>query len=294
MKKKPITITHIVSVGLAALIIATAYLSYQDYRHKAHIRLQDAKLEQAKTELASTKFELENTRIDRDTLARKLEEEQSRVDTLASQVDYIKGTLGLLEKIQGTDPELLQKYSRVYFLNENYTPSGLTQIDITHVYNIGKDAYFHAKVLPFLNALLDNAARANVDIKIISGYRSFGAQGELKSSYTILYGAGANQFSADQGYSEHQLGTAVDFTDSVIGASFLGFDKSKAYEWLKENAHAYGFTLSYPQNNSYYRFEPWHWRFVGKKLAERLHAESKNFHDLDQRELETYLASFFD
>ena len=110
----------------------------------------------------------------------------------------------------------------------------------------------------------------------------------------MIYGAGANQFSADQGYSEHQLGTALDFATTEIGAGFDGFEKTDAYRWLLDNAYQYGFILSYPQNNNYYQFEPWHWRFVGRDLAKKLSKEDKNFYDLDQREIDEYLISFFD
>ncbi len=98
----------------------------------------------------------------------------------------------------------------------------------------------------------------------------------------------------DQGYSEHQLGTTVDFTTSDIGTSFSGFEQTQAYQWLLDNAYKYGFTLSYPQGNTYYQFEPWHWRFVGKDLAERLHEEGISFYDLSQREINQYLVFLFD
>jgi D-alanyl-D-alanine carboxypeptidase len=111
----------------------------------------------------------------------------------------------------------------------------------------------------------------------------------------VTYGAGtANQFSADQGYSEHQLGTTVDFTTSSVGATFSGFEDTESYRWLRDEAHRYGFVLSYPPNNSYYQFEPWHWRFVGVDLAQDLHQDDTYFYDLDQREINEYLITLFD
>jgi D-alanyl-D-alanine carboxypeptidase len=110
----------------------------------------------------------------------------------------------------------------------------------------------------------------------------------------MTYGTGANKFSADQGYSEHQLGTAVDFTTEELGADFSDFEDTDAYQWLLANAHRYGFILSYPKGNKYYIFEPWHWRFVGIRLAEELHATGKYFYDMDQRFIDNYLISIFD
>lgn len=285
---------HILFPLLIVGVFAFGYTGYQTYIMYQRSQLFEYELLQTKETLLVVTRELENTIIDKNILSKKLADERSRVDTLASQVEFISGTVGLLEKIQRTDPELLQKYSRVYFLNENYTPSALAQIDVKYIYDTGKDLYFHSSAHSFLTALMDDAMRSGIDMQIISAYRSFGTQADLKSSYTVIYGSGANQFSADQGYSEHQLGTTVDFTTKTVGASFVGFDKTKAYEWLKQNAYRYGFVLSYPPGNTYYRFEPWHWRFVGRKLAERLHNDGKYFYDLDQREIDTYIASFFD
>ncbi len=143
--------------------------------------------------------------------------------------------------------------------------------------------------------MLDDAA-STTTIQIASAYRSFDTQESLKTSYKVIYGAGsANQFSADQGYSEHQLGTAVDLiTPSMKGSLTTAFDKTPASLWLNDNAYKYGFILSYPKGNTYYQYEPWHWRFVGVQLATRLHNENKHFYDLDQRDINTYLVNIFD
>jgi len=141
---------------------------------------------------------------------------------------------------------------------------------------------------------LGEAEADGINLWILSAYRSFGTQSSLKSGYKITYGSGANAFSADQGYSEHQLGTTVDFTTSGIGGGFTGFENTEAYQWLLDNAHRYGFTLSYPKGNAYYIFEPWHWRFVGTELARDLHGQDKGFYDLPQREIDEYLLNLFD
>jgi D-alanyl-D-alanine carboxypeptidase len=173
-------------------------------------------------------------------------------------------------------------------------PESFVKIDPKYTYDSTEDYLFYSKIWQFLQNMLIAAENDNIHLRIISAYRSFGTQSELKSSYTMTYGSGANKFSADQGYSEHQLGTTLDFSTLEIGASFSIFDKTTAYQWLLANAHKYGFILSYPKGNTYYQFEPWHWRFVGRTLAEKLHQEGKNFYDLDQREIDQYLISFFD
>jgi len=224
----------------------------------------------------------------------KIEAIQSRVGGFEETVGSISGTVGTLEKLSKTDPELLQKYSKVFFLNEHYAPERLAEIEKAYTYDEKRSEKIHASVLRHLEDLLEDAKDDDIELYIKSAYRSFEEQSALKSSYSVTYGAGtANQFSADQGYSEHQLGTTVDFITKGLGGQLSGFEKTDSYAWLRKHAHKYGFILSYPQNNTYYVFEPWHWRYVGIKLATYLHDKNKNFYDLEQRQIDEYLVDVF-
>ena len=216
-------------------------------------------------------------------------------DAYGSQVQQLASTVGMLDKLTKTDKELLQKYSSVYFLNENYVPSNLSSIDSTFVYREGTDTLIHSGVKSHLEALLKAAAVDNMPLKVLSAYRSFGTQATLKTAYKMTYGAGtANAFSADQGYSEHQLGSAADFTTVQTGENLGRFERSGGYAWLLAHAHEYGFSISYPKGNAYFQFEPWHWRYIGVALATKLHDEHTYFYDLDQREINQYLVKIFD
>lgn len=226
--------------------------------------------------------------------AEALDAERRRNEEFEKRISGIQSTVSVLEKLQFTDPELLMKYSKVYFLSENYFPSDLARIPSEYSYPEDKAMEFHARALPYLTRLLKAAREEGVDLRVASAYRSFGTQAALKSGYTVTYGTGANRFSADQGYSEHQLGTTIDFTTVALGGSLAGFDTTPAYIWLKENAQKYGFVLSYPEGNTFYQYEPWHWRFVGEDLARDLKRSDKRLYDLTQRELDAYLVSIFD
>ncbi len=228
------------------------------------------------------------------TLADKIAEQQSKTSSFEDAISDINDSVGTLQKLSQTDKELLQKYSRVYFLSENYIPTRLTNIPDKYLFDLKKPLRFHSLALPYLKKLLDKAATKGIDLKVSSAYRSFGDQSTLKSNYLVTYGSGANQFSADQGYSEHQLGTAVDLISSESPALTIAFENTKAYDWLQENAWRYGFVLSYPKNNKYYQYEPWHWRFVGVSLATDMHDAGENFADMEQRELDKYLINIFD
>ncbi len=227
--------------------------------------------------------------------------QQQQIDEIADsiqgfdrKVGRLSGTVQTLEKLTTTDPELLQKYSRVYFLNEHYKPSDLVVIDEKFDLVNGKEVSIHADVWPFLEEMLKDAQKDDIDISVLSGYRSFKEQGTLKANYTQKYGTGANTFSADQGYSEHQLGTTVDLTNTTIGENIASFEQTQAFAWLSKNAYKYGFVMSYPRDNAYYVYEPWHWRFVGIELAQYLHKEDLHFYDLEQRKIDEYIPTLFD
>lgn len=243
------------------------------------------------TELEGRVLEVENENI---FLTDELQKEKQKNKMFGDQIGEISKTVGTLDKLSKTDKELLQKYSKIYFLNENYIPESLINVPPDYLYEKNKEIKVHTKMFPYLQSLIVAANVDGINLKIISAYRSFGEQNALKNNYTITYGTGANRFSADQGYSEHQLGTAIDFTTAELGSNFTAFKGSDAYKWLTGNAYKYGFILSYPESNIYYQFEPWHWRFVGKSLAGRLFEEKQFFYDLEQRVIDTYLISIFD
>lgn len=282
-----------VSIFASILILAGAYGTYTFGTRLASVRTDFASSTAAySTQVAELMDALHTSRNESATLATMLAQEQRKNGTFQDQIQSIAGTVGTLEKLAQTDPELLAKYSKIYFLNENYTPPALVDLPKEYLVIPDRTLSVHAEVEPFLVNLFEAATDDDIDMVAASAYRSFGTQAALKSSYKVTYGTGANAFSADQGYSEHQLGTTIDFTTS--NGSLAGFETTPAYAWLTKHAWRYGFILSYPKGNGFYQYEPWHWRFVGRALARHLHEEELNFYDLDQRVIDTYLVSLFD
>ena len=52
------------------------------------------------------------------------------------------------------------------------------------------------------------------------------------------------------------------------------FEDTEQYKWLNENAYKYGFIIRYPKNKNNetgYKYESWHLRYVGKDLAKKLY-----------------------
>ena len=108
-----------------------------------------------------------------------------------------------------------------------------------------------------LGELLAAARAAGHQLRINSAFRSYAEQAAL---FRRIKQPGR---AARPGHSEHQVGTAVD----------LDLPTDEARQWLADNAAAFGFALSYPadkQRLTGYRPEPWHLRFVGRKVAAEL------------------------
>lgn len=300
MKKFSQTEYFIIAVLIILLLIA-GYFGYKTLTLQDNLAALSGEKENVLTEknavsqtLAEAQTHIESLQEDLTEAEEDYRKEKRKNDDFQDQIDTLMGTVGDLDKLSKIDGELLQKYSKVYFLNENYIPSKIKEIDDDYILAGRQPQYFHGDALPFLEKMIKKAERSGIDLKVLSAYRSFDTQAQLKEAYTQTYGSGANAFSADQGYSEHQLGTTVDITDTATGGPYLSFENTEAFAWLEKNAYKYGFVLSYPKNNRFYIFEPWHWRFVGEDLADHIHDEKINFYDMEQREIDTYLIKIFD
>lgn len=116
--------------------------------------------------------------------------------------------------------------------------------------------------------LSDLKKETGKDIVIASGFRSFNDQYKQYAYWVKELGQEeADKISARPGYSEHQLGTAIDFMSEDSGFDFTNeLDKTVAGIWLMGNSYKYGFIQSYPEGKSEitgYNHEAWHYRYIG-------------------------------
>lgn len=282
---------------LASLVVG--YLIFDFNKTKKEFILNNQELEQVNSklnnELSNLDKELEQVLSENHDMNALLTEQQRINLDLEEEKRNQEEEIEDLTKLTTIDPELLKKYSKVFFLSDNYEPRELVELDSKYVFPATKKIEVLSDIEEFLTDMLNDAEDDEILIRVASGFRSFDTQKGLKDAYTVQYGAGtANSFSAEQGYSEHQMGTTLDFTTPSLNGGLNGFDKTTAFTWLNENAYKYGFILSYPKNNGYYIYEPWHWRFVGRSLARFLHRQEKNFYEMDQRDIDRYLIRIFD
>jgi LAS superfamily LD-carboxypeptidase LdcB len=120
-----------------------------------------------------------------------------------------------------------------------------------------------ADVAPALRAMFEAAAASWGALAISSAYRTHAEQAALWDAFV----ASEPGRAARPGHSEHEAGLAVD----------LGFESESGVAWTADNAWQFGFVLSYPQyaqKATGFRYEPWHFRFIGSVLAAELHARA--------------------
>lgn len=156
--------------------------------------------------------------------------------------------------------------NKSYPLDSNWIPSNTyskisAEICKTCIDNTAYESWLKMK---------NDAISIGLNIYIASGYRSYQYQGELYQSYLKRDGKdAADTYSARAGHSEHQSGLAFDLNS--VDSSFAATDEGK---WVNDNAHLYGFIIRYPKdktNETGYKYESWHLRYVGLELAEKLY-----------------------
>jgi D-alanyl-D-alanine carboxypeptidase len=162
----------------------------------------------------------------------------------------------------------------IYRVKRGYVPTNLTSVGNA---NIGGSGKVRRTVIADLRAMAAAARRAGSGIKVKSAYRSYSQQASLYRAEIRRYGLKRGRESvARPGHSEHQLVTTIDFTSAGSGSPWAYNDwaKTKAGSWMKRNAWKFGWIMSYPDGKKAkvcYRYEPWHYRYVGREIAADVH-----------------------
>lgn len=142
-------------------------------------------------------------------------------------------------------------------------------------------------VMPDLLAMIEAAEQDGVSLLVSSTYRSYDYQaGLFQRNLERLGEEQARRVSAEAGASQHQLGTTVDFGDITPA-----FAETAAGRWMRDNAHHYGFSLSYPpdlEELTGYVWEPWHFRWITRIGTE---IEQEFFGGIQQHFLEFFHAA---
>ena len=165
-----------------------------------------------------------------------------------------------------------------YRLPKTYKPVGMVAVSRAGLSGGGS---IRKVALTDLRAMVKASRRAGARLAVESAYRSYATQVWTFARWVHEGGiANALETSARPGHSEHQLGTTIDFKKVGAASPWHWADWARTREggWLARNAWKYGFVMSYPKGKTSvtcYRYEPWHYRYVGRELAQRVHDSHK-------------------
>ena len=164
---------------------------------------------------------------------------------------------------------LVNKY---HYVDKDYVPSNLIEINGLMINKEAYSAYQEMK---------SDMQKENLNIRIISAYRSFSYQENLYNNYLKNESREkVDTYSARAGYSEHHTGLAIDVDNAKL--DFNKFYLTNEFIWMNNNAYKYGFILRYPEDKEEitgYSYEPWHYRYVGKDIAEYIKKHNSTFEE---------------
>jgi D-alanyl-D-alanine carboxypeptidase len=131
------------------------------------------------------------------------------------------------------------------------------------------------------NEMLAAASKAGFSLYANSAYRSYSEQVATFQYWVNTSGlAYAERTSARAGHSEHQLGTTADV--GANGKELEAFEGTPEAAWVAANSYKYGFIVSYPDGKESitgYAPEPWHIRYVGKDVAQKVRDSGLTLHE---------------
>ena len=182
--------------------------------------------------------------------------------TNTKKTDLTKGNLMLINKFN--------------YVDEDYEIDNVEKISSRYAYD---DNWSNKEMMEKYKKMFNDAEEQNLDLIITSGFRKYSEQEEIYEEYKEVNGEEyANNYAAKPGFSEHQTGYAFDII--TPGATMENFEETEEFKWLKQNAHKYGFIMRYPKGKEKitgYKYEPWHYRYVGTEVAQKIKNENITF-----------------
>jgi len=197
----------------------------------------------------------------------------------------IKEVIEIVDPTDISEKKFLLLVNHEHSLSSDHIPKDL--VTLTCATNpVHQSSYYTLRgdVAEALYAMLDAMEQSGISgVKVSSAYRSYARQEERFEEDVALYMKrgmsrsaaenAANKYLARPGQSEHQTGLCVDFVQGTTSLTEK-FENTDAFAWLSENAHKFGFILRYPEDKvdiTGYGYEPWHYRFVGRTAASKIH-----------------------
>lgn len=193
-----------------------------------------------------------------------------------------QGEKGQESLVLASDSEKSQWYLKLVNAENPMTQEDVPELEVE---TVDENQYqVDARIVADLQDMFDAARAAGRNPVICSAFRSWDYQVSLYENKIdrVMQEEGLNEAQAQEkagtvvakpGTSEHQMGLALD----IVSSEYMNLDEGQMetedQQWLIENSWKYGFILRYPLDKSDITgiiFEPWHYRYVGKKAAKEI------------------------
>lgn len=175
-------------------------------------------------------------------------------------------------------------------LQKEYVPKNLVTVSYTEE----KLTEVAAKQM---TAMIRELEKEGYTILPLCGYRSYERQQTLfdRKVYELMQEdkslsrekaeKKAAEFVEIPGTSEHQTGLAIDVVlrDNETDPPM---EETPEGKWLMENAYHFGFIVRYPKSEDGKRensYEPWHLRYIGIELAEKLQTSGERLEEYKEK-----------
>lgn len=171
-----------------------------------------------------------------------------------------------------------EKKETLILVNSTHALPDKYKVELSTYSNQGK--FVATRILKPLTNMLKDGEKKGLSFVVCSAYRDNAYQKKLFDRDVAMYESQGyspeeakkkTAFSVQpSGYSEHATGYAVDIISEVNENLDKTQEETEEFKWLKKNCYKYGFILRYPDDKSKITkiiYEPWHFRYVGKKVA---------------------------
>ena len=157
-------------------------------------------------------------------------------------------------------------------IDPGYIPADLTKVNV----NSNGTQYLRREAATALTNMFEAARKDNINLYLVSGYRSYEQQLELYNTYVATDDkALADQYDAIPGACEHQLGLAVDLSDDNRNHDIDdSFESTAAYQWLLKHSYEYGYIFRFPRGKETITgiaYNPWSFRYIGVEEAKKVY-----------------------
>ena len=200
------------------------------------------------------------------------------------------------------EPEIINDFeqyitlaNRSHLLDSGYVPSDLIKTTVRRASGVGQMELRKA-ANDALNEMFEAASDAGYTLYLKSAYRSYQTQKTMYNNRLQKMGRDDGLVSYP-GASDHQTGLGVDVLNyawTQKDGMNKEFAKTAEAQWMLEHCQEFGFVLRYMSDKEEFtaiKFEPWHFRYVGKEVAAYMMENNLSLEEFTE-EWESYLADY--